>query len=95
MRVPLRLSALCPNPPTENKDQWSELSLADAVPVVTDAVPTLVGNGGKTTHLIEGFRLVIVGMGDRGDGEASVMLFGPDQHVNAAWEVVEVVAKGA
>ena len=55
----------------------------------------LVGKGGNTAWLIEDICGVIVAMGDRGDGEEYVVLFGPEQRVDAAQAVVEEVARGA
>ena len=37
---------------------------------------------------------VIVGVGDRGDGEAYVTLFEPKRRVNAAMAIVDVVSRG-
>ena len=59
------------------------------------AVRHLMGKGGGTARLIEDICGVIVGVGDRGDGEAYVALFGPQQRVNAARAIVEAVVRGA
>ena len=63
--------------------------------MATHAVWHLLGKGGGATRLIEDICGVIVGMGDRGDGEAYVALYGPEQHVDAAWAIVEALVKGA
>ena len=63
--------------------------------MATHAVRHLVGKGGGTARLIEEICGVIVGVGDRGDGEAYVALFGPEQRVDAARAIVEAVARGA
>ena len=59
------------------------------------AVRHLVGKGGHTARIIEEICGVIVGVGDRGDGEAYVRLFGPEKRVDAARAIVEAVARGA
>ena len=69
--------------------------MENAAPVVTDTVRHLVGKGGNTAQLIEEICSIIVGMGDRGDGEAYVALFGPERHVEAAQTIVEAVERGA
>ena len=91
-----------PHPHTGTEGPWGWLSPAglttaveDAVPVATHAVRHLVGKGGGTARLIEEICGVIVGVGDRGDGEAYVALFGPEQRVDAARAIVEAVARGA
>ena len=67
--------------------------MEDAVPVAADAVQHLVGKGGNTVRLIEEICGVIVGVGDRGDGEAYVMLFGPEWRVEAARVLVDAVSR--
>ena len=62
--------------------------------MVADAVPYVVGKGGYTARLIEDITGVIVGVGDRGDGEGYVMLFGPERRVDAALVIVKAVAGG-
>ena len=57
-------------------------------------MPHVVGKGGHTARLIEEITGVIVGVGDRGDGEAYVMLFGPERRVDAALAIVKAVAGG-
>ena len=42
----------------------------DAVPVVADAMRHLMGKCKKTANLIEEIYIAIVGVSDRGDGEA-------------------------
>ena len=63
--------------------------------MVAHAMRHLVGKSGVTVHLIEEICCIIVGMGDRGNGEAYVALFGPEQHLDAARVIVKAVAKGA
>ena len=62
--------------------------------MAADAVRHLVGKGGNTARLIEEITGVIVGVGDRGDGEAYVTLFGPERRVNAAMAIVDAVSRG-
>ena len=83
-------------------DPWGWLSPAglasaveDSIPVAADAMPHVVGKGGHTAWLIEEITGVIVGVGDRGDGEAYVMLFGPERRVDAAIAIVRAVGGGA
>ena len=90
-----------PYPQTGTEGPWGWLSPAgltsaveDSVPVAADAVRHLVGKGGNTARLIEDICGVIVGVGDRGDGEAYVTLFGPERHVNAAMAIVDAVSRG-
>lgn len=52
------------------------MAVEDAVPVLADIVRHLVGKGGKSARLIEDICDAIVGVGDYGDGEAFVTLFG-------------------
>ena len=54
----------------------------------------LVGKGGNTARLIEEITGVIVGVGDRGDREAYVTLFGPERRVEAARVLVDAVSRG-
>ena len=54
-----------------------------------------MGKGRNTARLIEEICGVIVGVGDRCDGEAYIALFGPEQHVDAAQAIVETVVRGA
>ena len=68
--------------------------MEDSVSVAADAVRHLVGTGGNTARLIEDICGLIVGVGDRGDGEAYVTLFGPERHVDAARVLVDAVASG-
>ena len=63
--------------------------------MAADVVPHVVGKGGHTARLIEEITGVIVGVGDRGDGEAYVTLFGPEWRVDAAMAIVQVVEGGA
>ena len=90
-----------PYPQTGTEGPWGWLSPAglasaveDSVPVAADAVRHLVGKGGHTARLIEDICGVIVGVGDRGDGEAYVTLFGPERRVNAAMAIVDAVSRG-
>ena len=90
-----------PHPQAPTEDPWGWLSLAglasameDSIPVAADAVPHVVGKGGHTAQLIEEITGVIVGVGDRGDREAYVMLFGPERRVDAAMVIVRVVVVG-
>ena len=69
--------------------------MENSIPVAADAVPHVVGKGGHTARLIEEITGVIVGVGDRGDGEAYVTLFGPERRVDAALAIVKAVAGGA
>ena len=62
--------------------------------MAANAVPHVVGKGGHTAWLIEDITGVIVGVGDRGDGEAYVTLFGPERRVNIAIAIVRAVAGG-
>ena len=57
-------------------------------------MPHVVGKGGHTARLIEDITGVIVGVGDRGDGEAYVTLFGLEQRADAAMAIVRAVAGG-
>ena len=91
-----------PHPQAPTEDPWGWLSPAglasaveDSIPVAADAVPHVVGKGGHTARLIEEITGVIVGVGDRGDGEAYVTLFGPERRVDAALAIVKAVAGGA
>ena len=63
--------------------------------MAADAVPHVVGKGGHTARLIEEITGVIVGVGDRGDREAYVTLFGLERRVDAALAIVKAVAGGA
>ena len=69
--------------------------MEDAVLVAANAVQHLVGKGRTTASVIEEICGVIVGVGDRGDGEAYIALFGPERCVDAAWVIVEAVEGGA
>ena len=69
-------------------------AVEDSVPVAADAVRHLVGKGWNTARLIEEICGVIVGVGDRGDDEAHVTLFGPERHVEAARVLVDAVSGG-
>ena len=98
--LPSRGPSSHPQAPTE--DPWGWLlpaglasAVEDSVPVAADTVPHVVGKGGHTAQLIEDITGVIVGVSDRGDGEAYVMLFGPEWHVDAARAIVVAVARGA
>ena len=71
------------------------MAMEDAVPVAADVMRHLVGKGGTTTWLIKEISGVIVGVGDKSDGEAYDTLFGLEQHVDATQAIVEIVAKGA
>ena len=62
--------------------------------MAANTVPHVVGKGGHTARLIEEITGVIVGVGERGDGEAYVTLFGPERHVDAAIAIVRAVAGG-
>ena len=53
-----------------------------------------MGKGGNTARIIEEICGVIVGVGDRGDGEAYVTLFGPKWRVEAARVLVDAVLRG-
>ena len=68
--------------------------MEDAVQVAAYAVRHMVGKGGGTTRLIKDISNIIVRVDDRGDGEAYVVLFGPEQRVDAARAIVEAVARG-
>ena len=90
-----------PYPQTGTEGPWGWLlpaglasAVEDAVPVAADGVRHLVGKGGNTARLIEDICGVIVGVGDRGDGEAYVTLFGPARRVDAARVLVDAVARG-
>ena len=90
-----------PHPQAPTEDPWGWLSPAsltsaveDSIPVAVDAVPHVVGKGGHTARLIEEITGVIVGVGDRGDGEAYVTLFEPERRVDAALAIVKAVAGG-
>ena len=71
----LAIPVSLPPPPDPNQEPMG-LALAtslttaveEAVPVAADAVCHLVGKGGGTTRLIEDITSIIVGVGDRGDG---------------------------
>ena len=98
-----RLAFPSPLPPPQapTEDPWGWLSPAglastveDSVPVSTNAVPQVVGKGGHTVRLIEEITGVIVGVGDRGDGEAYIMLFGLERRVNAAMAIARAVVGG-
>ena len=67
-------------------------AMEDSVPVAVDAVPRMVGKGGHTAQLIEEITGVIIGVGDWGDGEAYVTLFGPERRVDTAATIVRAVA---
>ena len=91
-----------PHPQAPTEDPWGCLSPAgltsaveDSVPMAADAMPHVMGKGGHTALLIEDITGVIVGVGDRGDGEAYVTLFGPERRVGAAIAIVRAVAGGA
>ena len=91
-----------PHPQAPTEDPWGWLSPAglasaveDSIPVAADAVPHVVGKGRHTARLIEEITGVIVGVGDRGDGEAYVTLFGPEWRVDVALAIVKAVAGGA
>ena len=91
-----------PHPQAPTEDPWGWLSPAglasameDSIPVAADAVPHVVGKGRHTARLIEEITGVIVGVGDSGDGEAYVTLFGPERRVDAAIAIVRMVAGGA
>ena len=91
-----------PHPQAPTDDPWGWLSPAglasaveDSIPVAADAVPHVVGKSGHTARLIEDITGVIVGVGDRGDGEAYVTLFGPEGRVDVAIAIVRAVAGGA
>ena len=97
---PSRTPSPHPHSGTEGPRSWlSPASLTtaveDAVPVAAHTVCHLVGKGGGTTRLIEDICSVIVAVGDRGDGEAYIALFGPEQRMDAARVIVEAVARGA
>ena len=62
--------------------------------MAADAVPHVVGKSRHTARLIKDFSGVMVGVGDRGNGEAYVTLFGPKRRVDAAGATVAVVARG-
>ena len=88
-------------PQTGTEGPWGCLSPAglasameDSVPVAADAVQHLVGKGGHTIRLIEDICGVIVGVGNSGNSEAYVTLFGPERHVNAAMAIVDAVSRG-
>ena len=90
-----------PHSQAPTNDPWGWLSPAglasaveDSVSVAADAVRHLVGKGGNTARLIEDICGVIVGVGDRGDGEAYVTLFGPERRVEAARVLVDAVSRG-
>ena len=90
-----------PHPHTWTEGPWGWLLLAglalavdNAVIVAANAVRHLVGKGGNTAWLIEEICGIIVGVGDRGDGEAYVTLFGPERHVEAARVLVDAVSRG-
>ena len=90
-----------PQPQSPTEDPWGWLSptgltsaVEDSVLVAADAMPHVVGKGGHTARLIQEITGVIVGVGDRGDGEAYVTLFGPERHVDAAMAIVRVVVGG-
>ena len=91
-----------PHPQAPTDDLWGWLSPAglasaveDSIPVAANVVPHVVGRGGHTARLIEDITGIIVGVGDRGGGEAYVTLFGPERHVDAAMAIVRVVVGGA
>ena len=89
-----------PQAPTEDPWGWlSPVGLAsaveDSVPMAANTVPHVVGKGGHTARLIEKISGVIVGVGDKGDGEAYVTLFGPERRVDTAMAIVRAVAGGA
>ena len=78
-----------PFPPTEDQQGWlSPAGLAtavdDSIPVAANTMQHMVGKGGHTTRLIEDISGVIVGVGDRGNGEVTNALFGPKRHVDVA-----------
>ena len=68
--------------------------MEDSDPVAANAVPHVVGKGGHTARLIEDISGVIVGVGDGGDREAYVTLFGLERRVDAARVIVAAVAGG-
>ena len=102
MQVPRIPGPSPPHPQAPTKDPWGWLSpaglasaVADFIPVVADVVPHVVGKGGHTARLIKEISGVIVGVGNRGDGDAYVMLLGPKWRVDAAMAIVAVVVEGA
>ena len=91
-----------PHPQSGNDDPWGWLSPAGLAaaeevtfPVAAHAVRHLVGKSGTTARLIEDICGIILGVCDAGDGTASVTLFGPDKHLEAARVIVEAMETGA
>ena len=58
------------------------------------SVPHLVGRGGRTIQLIENLLGIIVGVGDGGEGEARVTLWGPKDRLAGGKRVVDCVVQG-
>ena len=62
--------------------------------VPRSSVPHLVGRGGRTIEIIENLFGIIVGVGDRGDGEARVTMWGPQDRLDGGKHVVDCVVQG-
>ena len=58
------------------------------------SVPHLVGRGGRTIELIENLLGIIVGVGDGGEGEARVTLWGPRDRLDGGRQVIDCVVRG-
>ena len=87
--------------PADGADPWAWLTPAGLgaaelteLQVPRSSVPHLVGRGGRTIELIENVLGLIVGVGDGGDGQARVTLWGPKDRLDGGKQVVDCVVQG-